>query len=39
MMTHQKQWQQIQSAVHHQRIAQSMLFVGPLHCALAGFCH
>lgn len=37
MMTHQKQWQQIQSAVLHQRIAQSMLFVGPLHCALAGF--
>ncbi|BCA95346.1 DNA polymerase III subunit delta' [Legionella antarctica] len=37
MINHQAQWQQIQSALHEQRVAQSMLFVGPLHCAIADF--
>ncbi|MCL9684573.1 DNA polymerase III subunit delta' [Legionella maioricensis] len=37
MINHQTQWKQIQSALQEQRIAQSMLFVGPLHCALGDF--
>ncbi len=37
MMNHQAQWNQIKSALHEQRVAQSMLFVGPLHCALPDF--
>jgi DNA polymerase-3 subunit delta' len=37
MIDHPKQWTQIQSALVNQRIAQSMLFVGPLHCSLVDF--
>src|SRR5665647_1760286 len=37
MINHQTQWKKIQSTLVHQRIAQSMLFVGPLHCSLADF--
>ncbi|KTD34211.1 DNA polymerase III subunit delta' [Legionella moravica] len=34
---HQEQWQKIQSAFVHQRVPQSMLLVGPLHCDLGLF--
>jgi len=37
MLNHQPQWQQIQTAWRTKRIAQSMLFVGPSHCALGDF--
>ncbi|CEG56755.1 DNA polymerase III subunit delta' [Legionella fallonii] len=37
MINHPTQWQQIQSALNQKRIAQAMLFVGPLHCALSEF--
>lgn len=37
MINHQVQWKQIQLALHEQRVAQAMLFVGPLHCALDDF--
>jgi DNA polymerase-3 subunit delta' len=37
MMNYPMQWKQIQSALLQDRITQSMLFVGPLHCALADF--
>ncbi|KTD61474.1 hypothetical protein [Legionella shakespearei] len=36
-MNHIEQWKKIQTAATHQRIPQAMLFVGPLHCALADF--
>lgn len=37
MDNHQSQWNTIQNAWANQRIPQSMLFVGPLHCNLADF--
>ena len=37
MIQHPEQWKQLQSAWLNQRIAQSMLFVGPLHNALTDF--
>lgn len=37
MITHQVQWNQLQSAWVSQRIPQAMLFVGPLHCGLTHF--
>lgn len=37
MNTHEKQWNKFQSAFINNRIPQSMLFVGPLHCALEPF--
>lgn len=36
-MKHEAQWNQLQSALLNQRIPQSMLFVGPLHCGLSIF--
>ncbi len=35
--SHQAQWKKLQTALMHQRFPQSMLFVGPLHCALDSF--
>lgn len=37
MTNHQEQWIKMQSAFVNHRIPQSMLFVGPLHCALNDF--
>jgi len=37
MRAHPEQWQQFQTALKNQRIPQSMLFVGPLHCAIPDF--
>lgn len=37
MIQHPMQWKQLQSAWLNQRIAQSMLFVGPLHCGITDF--
>lgn len=36
-MNYPIQWKQIQSGLLNNRVNQSMLFVGPLHCALAQF--
>ena len=37
MNVHQQQWKQMQLALAQQRLPQSLLFVGPLHCALDDF--
>ena len=37
MINYPAQWNQIKSALVNQRIAQGMLFVGPLHCSLEDF--
>lgn len=37
MNIHSAQWNQLQTAFLNHRIHQSMLFVGPLHCALTDF--
>lgn len=37
MNKHQEQWNSIESAWNSQRLPQSLLFVGPLHCDVADF--